>query len=97
MEVIVIDSDAFEQLKLDFKSYVKQALREFLLEKQMADSSDWITIDEAKKLLPYKAKSTWQNLRDTGTIEFSQSPNSRNILYSKKSILNYINKNKVKF
>lgn len=97
MEVIVLDSKAFEQLKLELKSYVKQALSEFLLEKQLSESSDWITIDDAKKLLPYKSKSTWQNLRDTGVIEFSQFPNSRNILYSKKSILNYLNKNKVKF
>lgn len=97
MNVIVLDSQAFEQLKLELKGYVKQALSEFLLEKQLAESSDWITIDDAKKLLPYKSKSTWQNLRDTGVIEFSQFPNSRNILYSKKSILNYLNKNKVKF
>jgi hypothetical protein len=97
MNVIVLDSEAFEQLKQDFKGYVKQALKEFMQEKTLTESSDWITIAEAMKLLPYKSKTTWQNLRDTGTIEFSQSPNSRNILYSKKSIINYINKNKVKF
>ena len=97
MNVIVLESAAFEQLKQEFKGYVKQALKEFMQEKKFTDSSDWITIVEAMKLLPYKSKTTWQNLRDTGTIDFSQSPNSRNILYSKKSILNYINKNKVKF
>ena len=97
MNVIVLESAAFEQLKQEFKGYVKQALKEFMQEKKFTDSSDWITIVEAMKLLPYKSKTTWQNLRDTGTIDFSQSPNSRNILYSKKSIINYINKNKVKF
>lgn len=97
MNVIVLDSEAFEQLKQEFKGYVKQALKEFMQEKKFTESSDWITIAEAMKLLPYKSKTTWQNLRDTGTIDFSQSPNSRNILYSRKSILNYINKNKVKF
>ena len=97
MEVIVLDSEAFEQIKLELKSYVKQALKEFMQEKQMAESSDWITIEEARKLLPYKSKTTWQNLRDTGTIVFSQPPNSRNILYSKKSIINYLNKNTIKF
>jgi predicted glycosyl hydrolase (DUF1957 family) len=97
MEVIVLDSEAFEQLKSEFKGYVKQALKEFMQEKLMAESSDWISIEEARKLLPYKAKSTWQNLRDTGTIVFTQSPNSRNILYSRKSILAYLNKNTVKF
>jgi hypothetical protein len=97
MEVIVIESEAFEQLKLEIKQYVKQALKELLEEKNLADNTDWITIAEAMKLLPYKAKSTWQNLRDNGTIVFSQSPNSRNILYSRKSILAYLNKNRVKF
>jgi hypothetical protein len=97
MQVIVIESEAFNELKLEIKSYVKQALTELLNDKKMADSSDWITIEEARKLLPYRAKSTWQNLRDTGTIVFSQSPNSRNILYSRKSISAYLNKNTVKF
>lgn len=96
MNVIVLDTDAFEQLKLEIKKYVKQALNEFMQEKQLAETTDWITWDEAKKLLPYKAKSTWQLLRDKGTIVFSQFQNSRNILYSRKSILEYISKNKVK-
>lgn len=97
MEVIVIESEAFEQLKLEIKQYVKQALKELLEEKNLADNTDWITIAEAMKLLPYKSKSTWQNLRDTGAIEISQAPGSRNILYSKKSIQNYLNENRVKF
>ncbi len=97
MEVIVIESQAFEQLKLEIKLYVKQALKELLAEQKMAESSDWITIEEAMKILPFKSKSTWQKLRDSGTIEISQSPGSRNILYSRKSILNYLNKNRVKF
>ena len=97
MEVIVIESEAFEQLKLEIKQYVKLALKELLEEKNLSDNNNWITIDEAMKLLPYKSKSTWQKLRDNGLIEISQSLGSRNILYSKKSIQNYINKHRVKF
>lgn len=97
MNVIVLDSDAFEQLKLEFKGYVKQALKEFMLEKQISENSDWIPIDEAMKLLPYKSKTTWQKFRDSGTIVFTQSPNSRTILYSRKSIMAYLNQNTVKF
>lgn len=58
MEVIVIESEAFEQLKLEIMQYVKQALKELLEEKNLADNTDWITIVEAMKLLPYKSKST---------------------------------------
>ena len=39
MEVIVLDSEAFEQIKLELKNYVKQALKEFMQEKQMTESS----------------------------------------------------------
>ena len=97
MEVIVIESKAFEQLKLEIKLYVKQALKELLQEKNLAENKEWITIEEAMELLPYKSKTTWQRLRDNGIIEISQSPGSRTILYSKKSIQNYLNENRVKF
>ena len=88
MNVIVLDSEAFEQLKREFKGYVKQALNEFIREKNLAETSEWITIEEAMKLLPYKSKTTWQKLRDNGIIEISQSPGSRTILYSKKVFKN---------
>ena len=97
MNVIVLDSEAFEQLKQEIKAYVKQALNEFMREKQFAETSEWITLEEAMKLLPYKSKTTWQKLRDNGIIEISQSPGSRTILYSKKSIQKYLNNNRVKF
>ena len=95
MEVIVLDSDAFEQLKQEIKGFVKQALHEFIREKNLSETSDWINLEEAMKLLPYKSKTTWQKLRDNGIIEISQSPGSRAILYSKKSIINYLNNNRV--
>ena len=97
MNVIVLDSEAFEQLKQEIKAYVKQALNEFMREKQFAGTSEWITIEEAMKLLPYKSRTTWQKLRDNGIIEISQSPGSRTILYSKKSIEKYLDNNRVKF
>lgn len=97
MEVIVIESKAFEQLKLEMKLYVKQALKEILEEKNLANNSEWLTIEEARKLLPYKAKSAWQILRDTGKIKISQSPKSRVIMYSRKSIMDYLTKNTGRF
>ena len=44
-----------------------------------------------KKLrnLPYKSKTSWQKFRDTGTIKFSQPKHRINILYSRKSIVDY--------
>jgi hypothetical protein len=95
MNVIVLDSEAFEQFKIELFGYVKKAITEVLAEKKAAEDSDWIPIVEAKKLLPYKSKTTWQKFRDTGTINFSQSKNGRNIMYSRNSIKEYLNKNKI--
>jgi hypothetical protein len=50
MEVIVIESEAFEQLKLEIKLYVKQALKELLEEKNLAENKEWITIEEATSI-----------------------------------------------
>ena len=97
MKFIVLDTEALDDLKQDLKEYIKHCILETLSDKKTTESSDWLGWEDAKKLLPYKSKSTWQNLRDQGLIEFSQAPNSRNILYSRKSILNYINLHKVKF
>ncbi|HET6243521.1 MAG: DNA-binding protein [Bacteroidetes bacterium] len=95
MDVIVIDSEAFDALKIEFKTYVKQAVAEALAEKKAAEDSDWISIEVAQILLPFKSKTSWQKLRDTSTIKFTQF--GRKIMYSRKSILEYLNSNKIKF
>ena len=93
MNVIVLDSDAFEALKREFKNYVKQAVIEVLADKKSAENSDWIPLDEAQQLLPFKSKTSWQKLRDTGIIKFTQF--GRKIMYSRNSIKEYLNKNKI--
>ncbi len=93
MEVIVLNSEAFEQLKREFKTYVAQAVADVLAAKKLHDQSDWITIEEAKALLNFKSKTSWQKLRNSGTIKFSQY--GRKIMYSKSSIQEYINKNTI--
>ena len=95
MEVIVLDSAAFEALKQEFKGLVKQALAELLEEKKTEAESDWITLQDAKKLLPFKSKTSWQKIRDNGEIKFTQF--GRKILYSRKSIYEFLNNNKIKF
>ncbi len=97
MNVIILQSEAFEQLKIELKSYVKQALNEFMKQQKTVQESDWIPIEEARKLLPYKSKTTWQKLRDTGAIVFSQPEPSGIILYSRKSIQAYLESKKIKF
>lgn len=51
--------------------------------------SIWLTKLEAKKLLNIKSDKTLYTLRKNGTISFNTS-NPRNLLYSRKSIENYL-------
>ena len=96
MEVIIIDSKAFKKLKEDLFEEFKQVLIEAKKETlaQLAMESDWIPTDEAKKLLGIKSKSKMQQLRDYGEIVFTKP--GKIILYSKKSIITYLNKHQRK-
>ena len=97
MEVIIIDSKAFKKLKEDLFEEFKQVLIEAKKETlaQLAMESDWIPTDEAKKLLGIKSKSKMQQLRDYGEILFTKP--GKIILYSKKSIITYLNKHQSKW
>lgn len=74
---------------------INAAVKKALDEKNSHDQSDWITFQEAIKLLPFKSKTSWQKLRDQGQIEFSQF--GRKIMYSRKSLIAYMTKNKINF
>jgi hypothetical protein len=93
MEVIMFESAAFEAFKRELRGFVKDAVKELLKEMEENEQIDWIPPPEAKKLLPFKSKTSWQKLRDNGEIKFSQF--GRKILYSRKSIHEYLNKNKI--
>jgi len=97
MEVIVLNTEAYEQLKIELFGFVKKAIAEVLAEKKGVENSDWITIEDAKKLLPYKSKTSWQKFRDTGIIKFTKPKKGRNIMYSRKSIIEYLNNNNINF
>ena len=93
MEVIVIDSDAFEKLHRDLTQMVKRAIRE-AQEEALAKAdpaNDWLSTEEAKKLLGVRSKTKMQELRDTGAIQFTK--HGRIIRYSKRSILAYLEGN----
>lgn len=95
MEIIVIQSEAFNLLLTTMEDRINTAVQKALKEKNNEDRSDWITFQEACKLLPFKSKTSWQKLRDQGSIEFSQF--GRKIMYSKKSLIAYLSKNKIDF
>ena len=97
MEVIIIDSKAYKKLKEELFEEFKQVLIDAKKEalEQLAIESDWIPTQEAKKLLNVKSKTKMQQLRDYGEVEFTKP--GKIILYSKKSIIQYLNKHKRKW
>jgi hypothetical protein len=57
---------------------------------------DWISKEEALKTLNIRSKTTLAKLRDEGDIVFTR-PKPKLILYSRSSILSYLEKHTQKF
>ena len=93
MEVIVFEKEAYYQMHRELMGMFRQALKEAkvaaLLEADPA--SDWLSTEEAKKLLGVRSKTKMQELRDIEAIRFTK--HGRIIRYSKKSILEYLDRN----
>lgn len=95
MQVIVISVDEFLKLKEQLINSITETVIQALSNKASNVQSDWISLTEAKKILGYRSKSSWQKLRDEGKVVFTQS--GRKIQYSKKSLENFLKNNKVEF
>ncbi|MEP0367416.1 MAG: helix-turn-helix domain-containing protein [Cyclobacteriaceae bacterium] len=83
MDVIVIETEAFYAL-------LEKAMER--LQPNEPRLNKWIDAEEAMSLLGV-AKTTLQNMRNNGDIEFSKI-NSKTILYNRFSIEQYIENNK---
>ncbi|WP_185096857.1 helix-turn-helix domain-containing protein [Roseivirga seohaensis] len=86
MEVIVIESKAFEELLNQLVEKLQPTEKEL---------NKWIDGKEAMEILHITAKSTLQKMRDNGEIEFSKI-NDRTILYNRFSIEEFIESKKSK-
>ena len=90
MELIVIESAAYNKLLEEQAKIIRKAVADAILDMQQNTSADqdWLTIEQARKLLPYRSKTRWQQLRDQKKVEFTKM--GRKILYSRKSIQEFI-------
>ena len=94
MEVIVIETEAF--YKLTEAVVIRIEAGHWARTRSYNNvEREWITQDEAMKLLPYRSKGTWQALRDQGKVIFSQ--HGRKILYNRDSLIKFIEKNQIRF
>ena len=58
---------------------------------EASQDEEWVTEAEAKKILGYRSKRKWQQLRDGEKIKYSKY--GKVIKYSKKSLYAFINNN----
>ena len=90
MELITFESEAYNKLRenliSEVRSSVKTTVLDFLHQKE--NLQQWISSDEAMKLLNIKSKTTLANLRKDDSITYSQYGGT--IAYWKESIMNYI-------
>ena len=90
MEVIIIESEAYKRLLEEQAKIIRKGVADAILDLQQKNvaEQDWLTIEQARKLLPYRSKTRWQELRDQRLIEFTNF--GRKIMYSRKSIQEFI-------
>ncbi|MFN8711912.1 MAG: helix-turn-helix domain-containing protein [Bacteroidota bacterium] len=83
MEVICLHDAAFYALIDKVVTRIREELQE--------EDAQWVSDDEAMRLLGIKSKTTLQKFRDEGRIRFSQ-PEKKIILYDRHSINELLNK-----
>ncbi|MGB3468145.1 MAG: helix-turn-helix domain-containing protein [Cyclobacteriaceae bacterium] len=93
MEVIVFEKESYYQMQKELVQLFKQAIKEAREEAQatLDPANDWLSTSQAKELLGIRSKTKLQELRDVGSITFTK--HGRIIRYSKKSILDYLERN----
>ena len=80
MDVIVIESKAYWRLVEQQTEFILDKLKQNQ-KNEKSQQKDWISLSEAQKILPYKSRTKWQELRDRGEIVFAKF--GRKILYRK--------------
>ena len=84
LNVICLESDAFYAL-------VNEVVERINGEQQL-EQDEWISDEEAMKILRISSKTTLQKYRDEGKIRFSQL-GRKSILYDRQSLLEFIESN----
>lgn len=92
MKVIVFQDEAYREMLKELKRVVQEAVDNATPKKK---EKDWLNEEEAKMLLGFRSKSKMQKMRDNREIVFTQ--HGRTIMYSRKSIVEFMNQNIPKY
>ena len=90
MEIVAIESKAFEHIKQRFEDFAKQVKN---LCGDSQDKEKWLGNDDVCRLLQISPR-TLQSYRDTGILSFSQI--GRKCYYRVSDIENLISKSQIK-
>ena len=90
MDVIVFETEAYEKMYNAMMQKMYDTIRDAKEEalRNADPSRDWIDPKEAQALLGVKSKTKMQELRDMDELVYSKA--GRTIKYSKRSIIDYI-------
>lgn len=81
-----------EQIGQDIETRFRCVLREFGLvsmhEIKKAGEKEWLSIEEAQKIVPIKSKQKWKRLRDEKLIDFAKV--GKGYIYEITSLRNYL-------
>jgi hypothetical protein len=92
MELIIFEKEAYYKMMAEITSMIKASIKDAQLEVIKSKTEvDWIDTDEAKELLNVRSKTKMQQLRSNGDVLFTKY--GRKIKYSRKSIINLLNRN----
>lgn len=84
LNVICLESDAFYALVNEVVERINS--------EQKLEAEEWISDEEAMKILRISSKTTLQKYRDEGKIRFSQL-GRKSILYDRQSLMDFIEAN----
>ena len=89
IEIIIRGSESYHAMVSDISTEILIGLKKALNPDQ-SSNSEWLSLEEAKKILHYQSKKKWKALRDNGEIEFSRI--GKPFVYKKESLFKYIDK-----
>jgi hypothetical protein len=96
MNVIVFEKESYYKMLSEVITFVKNEVTKSLKSSETRNKDDdWISPEEAKKLLEVRSKTKMQQLRNSNEIQFAKY--GRKIKYSRDSIIKFLNRNKQAF
>lgn len=92
-EIIVTDKDSIrkiigEEIEVRFQNFLREFCYGGRREELSNNAAKWLDIEAAKKIVPFKSKKKWKELRDMAEIEFAKV--GRGFFYEFHSLHNYI-------